>query len=198
MTHTPLSCHTPSLQTAVLAQEMIGWQAFMEGCLSISWRCHASTFLPKKYSPRRWTSLLVKKLWLVAFDMWDHRCKLLHKNDLSNKLQGLPEIDRRIRSLLRKDILALCPHERRVFYIPEADIFASTPKFRREWLHKADTIYKTHLKRIHAPNSHKNERLVMQRWLKVVPRPTRITPSTPTKEKLIEQVQQKIVHWFTP
>ena len=131
-THTPLTCHTPSLQKAVLAQEIIGWQAFMEGCLSITWRIHASTFSQRKYSPRRWTALLVKKLWLVAFDMWDHRCKLLHTNDLSNKIQDLPDIDRRIRSVLRKDTLALCPHERRVFYILEAEIFAKTQYFCRK------------------------------------------------------------------
>ena len=109
----------------------------------------------QKYSPRRWTALLVKKLWLVAFDMWDHRCKILHKNDLSNKVQNQANIDRKIRSLLRKDIIELRPHERRVFYITETDLFANTPKFRREWLHKASTIYKTHLKRLNDPISHR-------------------------------------------
>ena len=38
------SCITPSLTKAILAQDLIGWQAFMEGCLSIEWRYHASTF----------------------------------------------------------------------------------------------------------------------------------------------------------
>ena len=193
---TAQSCITPSLTKAVLAQDLIGWQAFMEGCLSVEWRYHASTFLPKKHSPRRWTALLVDKLWLVAFDMWDHRCKLLHKNDLSNKVQDLHSIDRRIRSILRMDTLALYPHERRVFYIPETDIFANTPKYRREWLHKAETIQKAHLKRINNPLSHRNERLVMQRWLKVIPRPTRRTASTQQEKPC--KIQRTIVHWLAP
>ena len=85
-----------SLISAVLAHNLIGWQAFLEGCLSIEWRTHASTFLPKKQSPKCWTALLVKKLWQVALDTWDYRCKLLHKNDLSNKIQNLEGIDRNI------------------------------------------------------------------------------------------------------
>ena len=89
MTTSVPQCTTPTLKPAILAQDLIRWQAFIEGCLSIEWRNHVSTFLPKIYSPRRWTALLVKKLWLVAFDMWDHWCKILHKNDLSNKIQDL-------------------------------------------------------------------------------------------------------------
>ena len=149
----------------------------MEGCLSNKWRYHASIFLPNKYNPRCWTALLVKKLWLVAFDMWDHRCKILHKNYLPNKVQNLENIDRGICSLLHKYIISLCQHECRVFYIIEIEIFWKIPKFRREWLHRSSTIYQTHLARINDPISHRNERLFMQRWLNFVPSPTRITPS---------------------
>ena len=59
--------------------------------------------------------------------MWDHRCKILHKNYLSNKIQNLENIDRGIRSLLHKDVIALFPHERRVFYITEIEIFSKIP-----------------------------------------------------------------------
>ena len=47
---------------AVLAHNLIGLQVFFEGCLSIEWKTHASTFLTKRQSPRRWTSNLVNKL----------------------------------------------------------------------------------------------------------------------------------------
>ena len=91
-----------------------------------------STFLTVNQSPIQWTALLVRKLWLVVFDMWDHRCKILHKNDLYDKIQKLDEIDHNIRSLLRKDILEVYPHKRRVFCIISAAIFSQIPKFRRE------------------------------------------------------------------
>ena len=84
----PISNITTLLK-AVLAQNLIGWKSFLEGCLLIEWKTHTSNLLTKKQSPRRWIAHLVKKLWLVAFDMWDHRCKVLQKNDLSNKVQNL-------------------------------------------------------------------------------------------------------------
>ena len=36
-----LTSKSPSLTTAILAQQLIGWQAFIEGCLSIEWKRQA-------------------------------------------------------------------------------------------------------------------------------------------------------------
>ena len=36
------------IQDVALAQNLIGWQAFTERCLSMDWRVHASTFLQTK------------------------------------------------------------------------------------------------------------------------------------------------------
>ena len=119
---------------------------------------------------RRWTAHLVKKLWLVAFDIWDHRCKLSHKNDLYNKLHNLQQIDRDIRKLIKVDTIELYPHERRVCYATEAHIFAQTPKFRKEWLLKANNVYQTYLTRLASPIPYKKERSTLQRWLQVIPR----------------------------
>lgn len=66
----------------------------MEGSLSNEWRIHASTFsIKKKQSHWRWTVMLVKKLWLVAFNMWEHCCIELYKNGSYNKVQELKNID---------------------------------------------------------------------------------------------------------
>ena len=78
-----------TLQAVDLAQSLIGWQAFVEDCLSMEWRVHASTFLPKTHSPRQWTATLVKQLWLIEFDMGENRSHELHKNHLSNKIHEL-------------------------------------------------------------------------------------------------------------
>ena len=156
------SCTLVSLSHAILAQKLIGQQAFMEGYLSVEWKAHASTFSTNKKSPQRWTALLVKKLWLVAFDMWDHICNILHKNDLSNKVKDLENINRSIRSLLSIRTIELMPHERRLFHITEASILAQTPKFRREWQVKANIIYQTHIKKIANTLSHRKEQCLFQ------------------------------------
>ena len=123
---------SPSLSSSILAHNLIGWQESMEGCLAKKWRAHASTFLTKKQGPRPQTVTLIRKLWLVAFDMWEQRCNELHKNDLSNKVQELDNISTSIWSLLCINSIELLLHQRRLFSITPAEIFYQTPKIRRE------------------------------------------------------------------
>ena len=49
-----------SLSSAIIAQNIIGRQEFIKGCMSAEWKANASTFLTIKQSPRRWTALQVK------------------------------------------------------------------------------------------------------------------------------------------
>ena len=135
----------------------------MEGCLAKEWKEHAFNFLTRKKSPRRWTALLVKKLWLVTFDMWYHRCKVLHKNYLSNKVHDLDNIDRSILSLLRINTIELLPHEQLLFYVTKSSILVQTRKLRREWGNKASTVYQTYLRRLKNPINHKTQQLAMKR-----------------------------------
>ena len=108
----------------------------MEGCLSFEWWTHASTFLPRKHSPRRWTETLVRQLWFIAFDMWENCNKDLHKNDLSNKIHDLVNIGIKIRSFLQTTNLHLLPHQRKLFQVTVEEIFDQSPKYCREWLKK--------------------------------------------------------------
>jgi len=84
----------------------------------------------QKQSPRWWTVILVKQLWLIAFDMWENRNHRLHKNDLSNKIHELETIDLRSRSLLQCTNMHLLPHQRKLLYITVEELFIQTPKFR--------------------------------------------------------------------
>ena len=49
--------------------------------------------------------MLIQKLWLVAFDMWEHRCNEFHNNDLSNKVQEMNKVDITIQLLLQVDTI---------------------------------------------------------------------------------------------
>ena len=141
-----------------------------------------------------------ENLRLIAFEMWDHKCKILHNNSLSNKVKDLGNIDRSIISILRISTIELLPHDIRLFYVTEASIFVQTSKFQQEWQVKANTIYQTHLKQLANPLSHRKERMVMYRWLKVIPCPTCVTPhNLPTRHKeRKEQKQNKIYNQITP
>ena len=123
--------------------------------------------------------------------MWEHRCNILHQNDLSDKVQQLENIDGNIQSLLRMNLIALHPHERRIFYIPKASLFSKTQKFRREWLLKADNIYQNHLKGLARPSTYKKEIRVIKSWLQVIPQPISVTPATPAQRRKKEYKKKK-------
>ena len=129
--------------------------------------------------------------------MWEHRCNELHKNDLSNKVQKLNKIDISIHSLLKIDTISMLPQQRRIINITKTEIFASTPKFRREWKIKTTIIHQNHRKRMDNPATHRAERLVMQRWLQAIPCPPRVIHNNSTTVPHIRQKQQHTIeHWF--
>jgi len=68
---------------AVSQQEELGWQPFLE-----EWLCLESAALQQAYlnllDSRRtgkwWVTELIKKLWKIAWDLWEHRNGSLHEN----------------------------------------------------------------------------------------------------------------------
>ena len=108
--------------------------------------------------------------------MWEKRNHELHKNNLSNKIHELENIDRRIRSFLQCTNMHLLSHQRKLFHIAAEEIFDQTPKYRRKWLINAEITEKSYLKRLADPVNRKYERLVMQRWLQTIPFPTGVIP----------------------
>jgi|NOAtaT_6_FD_contig_81_301931_length_1652_multi_2_in_0_out_0_3 hypothetical protein len=65
-------------------QSDIGWNLLLEG-----WIAYEREFLQSSHyaligsrkSGRRWLIQVIKKLWLVSWDMWEHRNGILHDSD---------------------------------------------------------------------------------------------------------------------
>ena len=73
------------------AQFNIGWKLCIEGCIHKSWEDIMNNYLislDAKTTGRRWITALIKKLWDVAWDMWQHRNDALHKEQNNLKLLG--------------------------------------------------------------------------------------------------------------
>mgnify|MGYP003460263465 FL=1 len=84
-----------NLSTAIANQNEVGWQAFIEGCPSHGWRESQQQyyeFLRSRKTGLRWLSALIRKLWQVAWDMWEHRNGVLH-----HKEQGQAALERMAR-----------------------------------------------------------------------------------------------------
>ena len=76
------------LEDAVKLQDLVGWQALLEGCLVPEWTCVQQSYYVWKASiktGRWWITSLITKLWDVAWDQWDHRNSVLHDSETTLK-----------------------------------------------------------------------------------------------------------------
>jgi lipopolysaccharide biosynthesis glycosyltransferase len=65
-------------------QDKIGRDAMMFGNIYIYWREVQAQYyreLGKRYSSLHWTSMIIQKLWQLAWDQRDHRNEVLHKSE---------------------------------------------------------------------------------------------------------------------
>jgi hypothetical protein len=75
-----------ALPAVVQKQDAIGWQSFLEGRPSVGWsevQHRYYEFLDSRRTGLRWLTALIQKLWDVAWDMWDHRNRVLHDQEHS-------------------------------------------------------------------------------------------------------------------
>jgi hypothetical protein len=71
-----------ALAAVVQKQDEIGWQSLLEGRPSLGWSEVQNRYyewLGSRKSGLRWLTALIQKLWDTAWDMWDHRNRVLHE-----------------------------------------------------------------------------------------------------------------------
>jgi hypothetical protein len=54
-------------------------------------------FIARRNTGRKWVRELIKKLWGVSWDMWDHRNDILHSTITPAKLRKIAKMDFRMR-----------------------------------------------------------------------------------------------------
>ena len=127
----------PGVQAALEDQDFIGWNNFFEGCIASSW-----TETQQKYyewiacrkSGRRWTVALIKKLYDIAWDMWEHRNHILHAKENEEVLHNMTLVDSEITFLWRQGYGNLPAREHYLFSGSLEDLLQSSVRNRQTWL----------------------------------------------------------------
>jgi hypothetical protein len=68
-------------EEATLQQQELGWSAFVEGRLGRNWETALSDHYKKtksKKNGKRWMTAVIRKLWEIAWDMWNQRNDIVH------------------------------------------------------------------------------------------------------------------------
>jgi hypothetical protein len=154
--------HIKWLQDLVNKQNESGWHNFFEGMLVKDWRKAMVQYLERtrsKKSSKRWTAALIRKLWQVAWDLWEHRNGFLHEsednlisNQTNNEIQeqfraGCHELDRQSQALFARG----------------ADSILRKPlEVRQQWLRRV----KVARSRTQTQGGFAPERRMMAKWLK--------------------------------
>ena len=69
--------------TVIVKQQSIGWQNLLFGRLAPIWTHRHADHIPSEnqHKSKRWTIQLIKKLWDVSWDLWEHRNGIQHSED---------------------------------------------------------------------------------------------------------------------
>jgi hypothetical protein len=125
------------LLEALEEQSHSGWQAALEGCLSLKWRAVQEGYLRwyrSRKSSRRWTVALIKKLWDVAWDQWEHRNAVLHRQETDRQSLLLRDTDREIRRQYDMGRSTLPRRMHNLLAAPLEELLESAPAVRRQWV----------------------------------------------------------------
>ncbi len=63
-------------------QAAIGWRQFFKGWLSREWKKAQQAYytsMKSLWTSGRWTVTLIKKLWDIAWELWEHQNGILHE-----------------------------------------------------------------------------------------------------------------------
>jgi hypothetical protein len=160
----------PFLRSAVNAQDALGWQSFLEGGLAFDWQFaqqHYFKSLKSMKSGRRWVSALIRKLWTVAWDQWQHRNGILHDRDSTQQHKLLShDTDRLISRQFAMGVQGLPSNNHFLFQEPMEELLKAPLYVRKQWLALAQSARERQKRRVAAQaEKYPEERQSMANWL---------------------------------
>ena len=83
------------------AQAEIGWKNFLFGFVALEWQQSQQEYylsISSRRTGKRWVSALIRKLWDIAWDIWDHRNSQIHKPGKLDEYEDTELLDADIRT----------------------------------------------------------------------------------------------------
>jgi hypothetical protein len=76
----------------IQSQNIIGWNAVIEGCFSTEWAKRQQLYFEINQSRRtgfKWQVAVCRSIWQIPWDMWTHRNRIEHENDVRVEMTQL-------------------------------------------------------------------------------------------------------------
>lgn len=84
-----------------MKQRRIGWTSFIEGYWAKEWRLCQDQYLKQIKSQRSsilWMSRVQRRIWIIAWNLWEHRNRHLHNDGKTIHSVELTSLDAEIRT----------------------------------------------------------------------------------------------------
>jgi hypothetical protein len=117
-------------------QNIFGWESFLLGFWVSDWFAVQAKYLQSikcKMSIRRWASSIIRKLWDIAWDMWDHRNQWLHHTEEGEAIQ---QLHAELRHHYELGCSSLPRAEKLLFRTSLADLLNSSTTVKQSWLRR--------------------------------------------------------------
>jgi hypothetical protein len=147
-------------------QSGIGWKHFFEGRLHTQWRLVQEQYfhlLAIRRSGKRWSGAIIKKLWDIAWDLWEHRNGILHGKDCA--LLSI-EIDKQITKLWEDPDRTKIQSLRNLAKTSLNAVLQSSLNMKQHWVIRVNTAL-TRFKENQDDFKFASEREQMRRYLRL-------------------------------
>ena len=112
---------------------------------------------------KSWLTALIKKLWNVSWDMWEHRNGILHDAlVIEEEEKKASKLILEIQEQKRKGIQGLANYAKKLLEKPIDELKMSTNKKKEQWL---KSIYRAREKKQIDGEKMKKQRELMRKWL---------------------------------
>ena len=127
------------IREAVRAQsERLGWTNFLHGRWSPEWEVPQQQYyqaIRSRRTSKGWASAVIKKLFLTAWDMWDHRNQILHDPKGPEATRRHATANAAIVVECQTGFAMLLPNDRRKYTrIPASEMQTWTLVSKEQWL----------------------------------------------------------------
>ena len=151
---------SPITKQLLRAQQQIGWKHFLDGCIHQLW----TEILADKQKTKRWVTALIKKLWTVSWEMWDHRNQALHRLENNDTLLGWETTKAEVREELETGVDPLMTRDKKALFTLKTDELQEwTLDKAQVWLSSVQAARKACITRNQLYMG--QERRLMMKWL---------------------------------
>jgi hypothetical protein len=157
------------LQKAMFEQNTIGWYNFLMGRISVRWQHVQQQYfewLKRRNTGKAWATALLKKVWEVSWDLWDHRNEVRLSTLSPTNRKIIEDLNAQISVEFATGTTGLGHRDHHWLEKPLAHVIGYDKDHKAQWLASIDLARARFTnRREFAASSLRQQRETMENWL---------------------------------